>query len=92
MYERVASHQFSVLNGKNISQMQAVIPSESRGIPERNQKRILRVLSTSLRFAQDDTAVVKNRACIRIAALLRERVLRLAFDCKSPRVAEFTLR
>jgi hypothetical protein len=44
--ERVASHQFSVLNVKNISQIKAVIPSESRGIPERNQKLILRDLST----------------------------------------------
>jgi hypothetical protein len=34
----------------------------------------------------------KIRDCIRIAALLRERVLRLAFDCKMPRDAEYTLR
>jgi hypothetical protein len=34
----------------------------------------------------------KFRDCIRIAALLRERVLRLAFDSKIPRDAEFTLR
>jgi hypothetical protein len=33
----------------------------------------------------------KIRDCIRIAALLRERVLRLAFDCKKPSDAEFTL-
>jgi hypothetical protein len=33
----------------------------------------------------------KIRDCIRIAALLRERVLRFAFDCKKPRDAEFTL-
>jgi hypothetical protein len=34
--------------------------------------------------------VQKNRACIRVATLLRERVLRLALDCKAPRDAEFT--
>jgi hypothetical protein len=33
----------------------------------------------------------KIRDCIRIAPLLRERVLRVAFDCKAPRDAEFTL-
>jgi len=32
----------------------------------------------------------KIRDCIRTVALLRERVLRLAFDCKIPRAAEFT--
>jgi len=33
----------------------------------------------------------KIRDCIHIAALLRERVLRLAFDCKKPSDAEVTL-
>ena len=32
----------------------------------------------------------KIRDCIRIAALLRERVLRLAFNCKIPHDAEVT--
>jgi len=32
----------------------------------------------------------KIRDCNRIAALLRERVLRLPFDCKIPSAAEFT--
>jgi len=32
----------------------------------------------------------KIRDCIRIAALLREPVLRLAFNCKIPRDAEVT--
>lgn len=32
----------------------------------------------------------KIRDCNHVAALLRERVLRLAFDCKMPRDAEFT--
>jgi hypothetical protein len=32
----------------------------------------------------------KIRDCIRIATLLRERVLRIALDCKAPRDAEFT--
>ncbi len=35
-------------------------------------------------------AAQKIRDCIRIAALLRERVLRLPFGCKKPRDAEFT--
>jgi hypothetical protein len=34
----------------------------------------------------------KNRACINIVTLLEERVLRLPFDYKIPRDAEFTLR
>jgi hypothetical protein len=39
------------------------------------------------------TALLQNNdACNRITALLRERVLRLALDCKGPRDAEFTLR
>jgi hypothetical protein len=42
-----------------------------------------------LRSAQHDTERKKIRDCIRIAPLLRERVLRLAFDCKIPRDAEF---
>jgi hypothetical protein len=33
----------------------------------------------------------KFRDCIRIAPLLRERVLRVALNCKAPRDAEFTL-
>jgi hypothetical protein len=45
-----------------------------------------------LRFAQNDNALAKIRDCNRIAALLRERVLRLAFDCKIPHDADFTLR
>ena len=43
-------------------------------------------MSRSYRFSSGR----KIRDCIRIAALLRERVLLLAFDCESPRVAEFT--
>jgi hypothetical protein len=52
----------------------------------RDFERSLASLGMTLLFIE------KIRDCIRIAALLRERVLRLAFDCKRPRDVEFTLK